>query len=204
VPYPDRSFFDEVYRGRAPWDIRDAQPDLLALIDEFPPTGPILDLGCGTGDLALALARRGRRVIGIDFAAAAIEEANARAAALPPPDRPRIRFEVADALRPSSFAGSVGAVVDSGFYHLFEMAQRRALADELRATLPREGRYYMLGFSIEIPSPDVPRRVTDEEIASVFSAASGWVVRASRPARFVTHGLGDIPALAVCTERVRD
>jgi SAM-dependent methyltransferase len=201
VPYPDRSFFDEVYRGRAPWDIRDAQPDLLALIDELPPTGPILDLGCGTGDLAIALARRGSRVIGVDFAAAAIEEATARAAALPPPERTRIRFEVADALRPSAYAGSVGAVVDSGFYHLFEIAQRRALADELSATLPVAGRYYLLGFSIEIPSPDVPRQVTDEEIASVFSAASGWAVRASRPARFVTHGLGEIPALAVCVER---
>ena len=25
MPFPDRSFFDEVYQGRAPWDIGDAQ-----------------------------------------------------------------------------------------------------------------------------------------------------------------------------------
>jgi SAM-dependent methyltransferase len=204
VPYPDRSFFDDVYRGRAPWDIGDAQPDLLALIDALPPSGPILDLGCGTGDLAVALGRRGHAVIGIDFAAAAIEEARARASAQPQSVQALIRFEVADALRPSTYAAWIGAIVDSGFYHLFEGTQRRALAEELHAALPRGGRYYMLGFAIEIPSPESPRQVTDAEIASVFSERAGWMVRAARPARFVTIGFGDIPALAVCVERRHD
>jgi SAM-dependent methyltransferase len=204
VPYPDRSFFDEVYRGRAPWDIGDAQPDLLALIEELPPADPILDLGCGPGDLVIALARRGHRVIGIDFAAAAIEEARTRASAVPEWDQARIQFEVADALRPSAYAGSIRAIVDSGFYHLFEIARRRALAEELHAALPPGGRYYMLGFAIEIPSPDAPRQVTDAEIPRIFSEDAGWAVRAARPARFVTHGFGDIPALAVCVERGRD
>jgi SAM-dependent methyltransferase len=204
VPYPDRSFFDEVYRGRAPWDIGGAQPDLLALIEELPPAEPVLDLGCGTGDLVITLARRGRRVIGIDFAVAAIEEAQARASALPRSDRERVRFEVADALRPTAYAGSVGGIVDSGFYHLFDIDQRRALAAELYAALPEGGRYHMLGFAVEIPSPDAPRQVTSAEIASVFSEDAGWVVRAARPARFVTNGFGDIPDLAVCAERRRD
>jgi hypothetical protein len=104
-------------------------------------------------------------------------------------------------VRPSAYAGSVGGIVDSGFYHLFEAAQRRRLAEELREALPKGGRYYMLGFAIEIPSPDAPRQVSDTEIRDIFTAEAGWAVQASRPARFVTHGFGDIPALAVCAER---
>jgi SAM-dependent methyltransferase len=204
VPFPDRSFFDEVYEGRAPWDIGEAQPDLLALIDDFPSAGPILDLGCGTGDLVIALAQRGRRVIGIDFAATAIDEARLRAAeALSADELASIRFEVADALEPSAYAGSIGAVVDSGFYHLFHERERRALSGELRAALPIGGRYSMLGFAIEIPGSDAPRHVTAEEIPRIFTEEAGWAVLASRPARFLTNGFGDIPALAVCVGRNR-
>ena len=61
----------------------------------------------------------------------------------------------------------------------------------------------MLAFAIEIPSPDVPRQVTEIEIPAVFAPEDGWVVHIVRPARFVTIGFGDIPAIAVCLERGR-
>ena len=43
--------------------------------------GPVLELGCGTGRVALHLARRGHRVTGIDRDAALLEELTRRAAA---------------------------------------------------------------------------------------------------------------------------
>ena len=43
--------------------------------------GSVLDAGCGTGETALYLAGRGHAVVGIDFAAAAIARARAKAAA---------------------------------------------------------------------------------------------------------------------------
>jgi hypothetical protein len=52
------SFFDSAYRETAPWDIGEPQPAMLALLDEYPPTGPVLDVGCGAGALTFALARR--------------------------------------------------------------------------------------------------------------------------------------------------
>jgi SAM-dependent methyltransferase len=199
--FPDRSFFDEVYRGRAPWDVESAQPHLLALFDEYPPAGLILDLGCGTGDLAIALARRGHEVLGLDFASAAIAAAEERAAALPTEQRSRLEFRVADALHPSAHAGRVGSIVDSGFYHLFDAPERSRLAEDLARALGPGGRYYMLGFAIAIPSPDAPRQVTVEEVAALFAADRGWIIRASRPAEFLTNGFGRIPAIAACIER---
>jgi len=44
--------------------------------------GPILDLGCGTGRVALDLARHGHRVRGVDLDAELIAALNARAAAM--------------------------------------------------------------------------------------------------------------------------
>ena len=199
--FPERSFFDEVYKGRAPWDVEAAQPELMALIEAFPPRGRILDLGCGTGDLPIALARAGHEVLGIDFVPAAIQVARSRATALDPEQRSRLRLEVADALRPSGYAGSVGAVVDSGFYHLFESDTRESLARELAAALPAGGRYYLLGFAVAIPSPDAPRQVTEAEIERLFSREAGWLTHSLRTARFLTHGFGEIPALAACVER---
>ena len=204
MPFPDRSFFDQVYAGAAPWDIGAGQPDLLELIERLPPTGRVLDLGCGTGDLAIDLARRGIQVLGIDFVPAALDVARARASALPRESARLLDFEVGDALRPSAYAGTIGAVVDSGFFHLFEAGPRRDLVDELGRALPPGGRYYMLGFAIAIPAPDVPLQVTADEIRELFGAREGWVIRELRDGRFMTTGFDAIPAVAVCAERRPD
>ncbi len=45
--------------------------------------GPVLDLGCGTGRVALHLARRGHAVTGLDREPDLVEELNRRAEGLP-------------------------------------------------------------------------------------------------------------------------
>ncbi len=51
-------------------------PRLLASIREFHiPTSTILDVGCGTGTLALAMARRGWKAWGVDASAGMLQEA---------------------------------------------------------------------------------------------------------------------------------
>jgi SAM-dependent methyltransferase len=45
--------------------------------------GPVLDLGCGTGRVALHLARRGHEVTGLDREPALVEELNRRSGGLP-------------------------------------------------------------------------------------------------------------------------
>jgi SAM-dependent methyltransferase len=141
-------------------------------------------------------------VLGVEFVPAALDVARARLERLSQELRRRVDFQVGDALHPSAWRGRIGAVVDSGFYHLFDAATRDHLARELARALPPGGRYYMLGFAISLPAPDVPREVTPEEIETRFSPGAGWQVKALRPGRFKTRGFDDVPALAVCVERV--
>jgi SAM-dependent methyltransferase len=198
---PDpQTFFDEVYRDTAPWDIGVAQPSLLRLIDDLPPRGPVLDVGCGSGDLSIALAGRGLTVRGVDFVAAAVLQAQAKVQALEPEVAARLAFDVADALRPSRL-GRFGAVVDSGFYHLFDQHQAERFARDLASALVPGGRYYLLAFASEFPIPNTPRAVSAAEVRARFPHAGGWRVLDLRDAEFQSR-IAPVPAVAACIERV--
>ncbi len=199
---PDpRRFFDTVYAEGAPWDVGGPQPGLTELFRDYPPAGPVLDLGCGSGDLAIWLAGSGLEVLGIDFSEAAIEQALARADPLPQDTRALLEFRVADALRPSTLGRRFRSVVDSGFYHLFDPDELQDLPRELAAVLEPGGRYYVLAFDIEFPIENVPRRVEEAEIWARFTEDSGWRVLAVRKAEFFSR-VGAVPATAACVEWV--
>jgi SAM-dependent methyltransferase len=198
---PDpHAFFAGVYQGDAPWEIGGAQPALAALLDEHPPAGTVLDVGCGSGDHAIALAQRGLRVLGVDFVEAAIDQARAKAAALPQETARLLEFAVGDALRPSLLQRPFGAVVDSGFFHLFEPEARDRFVAELALALPPGGRYYLLAFAVDFPAPNVPRAVTEDEVRARFTAERGWRILALRTAQFLSR-VAAVPAVAACVER---
>lgn len=192
-------FFDSVYRDRAPWDIGAPQPALEQMLDRFPPANPILDIGCGSGDLAIWLASRGHSVLGIDFIPAPIDIARRRLETFAPEQRERVRFQVADALRPTALGRTFGAVVDSGFFHLFDPDIGKALADEVCGTLVPGGRYYMVEFAREFPVENTPREVPQAEIQALFSEANGWRLLAVQSALFHSN-IAPVPAICVCAE----
>ncbi|MFE0581075.1 class I SAM-dependent methyltransferase [Streptomyces sp. NPDC058874] len=76
--YPDFAW-DDLYTGDGS-DTADPDPALLAPADHLPP-GRALDLGCGAGGNALALAERGWRVTAVDLAPRAIASTRASACA---------------------------------------------------------------------------------------------------------------------------
>src|SRR6266567_1147502 len=75
---PDRATFESAYAGQAPWDIGRPQMAFLDVADQI--TGSVLDAGCGTGENALYFAKRGHKVMGIDFLEEPIQRARRKAA----------------------------------------------------------------------------------------------------------------------------
>jgi SAM-dependent methyltransferase len=74
--YRDPLLFDQLYRRRrrdVAFYVRNAQRY----------RGPVLELGVGTGRVAIALARAGREVVGVDAMPSMLAEARARLAKLP-------------------------------------------------------------------------------------------------------------------------
>ena len=63
------------------------------------PPGPVADLGCGPGAHALALARRGYHVVGVDGSPRMVQLARARAAR----DGVDVTFDVDDVSAPLRF-----------------------------------------------------------------------------------------------------
>lgn len=62
----------EVYDVDCPWGVDDDA--FLAIVDQLP-ASRVLDLGCGTGRLAIGMAGHGHRVTGVDPATASIDAA---------------------------------------------------------------------------------------------------------------------------------
>lgn len=195
------AFFEAVYQEPAPWDIGGAQPAMADLLAEYPPEGPVLDLGCGSGDLAIHLAAQGFPVLGVDFVEEAIDQALAKREALPPEVAERLDFQVADGLHPSRL-GLFGAIVDSGFYHLFDPDLCDRFVDDLAGALRPGGRLYLHEFAIEFPIPNVPREVSEAEVRARFTPERGWRILTVRTGEFLSR-FAPVPATLACIERAK-
>ena len=128
--------YDELYRdtadsGGPPWDIGGPQPALAEVLDDGVKGPKVLDVGCGTGDLAIALARRGYEVTAIDISRVAIDMARAKAAG----EGLTVHFEVQDATDLSLPSAPFDSVFDSGLLH--SLSRRGGgEVDEYLALLP--------------------------------------------------------------------
>jgi SAM-dependent methyltransferase len=74
----------EVYDATCPWSRDD--DFFVSVVEEVGPARRVLDLGCGTGRLALGLAARGHTVTGVDPASASLAAARAK------PDAERVTW----------------------------------------------------------------------------------------------------------------
>jgi magnesium-protoporphyrin O-methyltransferase len=100
----------------------------------------LLDAGCGTGALAVATARRGARVVGVDIAANLVKLARERTPADLAPDA--IRFIAGDMLDPELGAFAHVAAMDSLIHY-----PTRDIVAFLAAVAPRTSRSIIFTFA---------------------------------------------------------
>ena len=71
---------NDTQRERPPWDLGRVDANLVELVENRPVGNcRALDIGCGTGDNSIWLARRGFEVTGLDISALAVKKANEKA-----------------------------------------------------------------------------------------------------------------------------
>ena len=167
--------YDEIYRdtaatGGPPWSIGGPQPALAAVLDGGV-TGPkVLDVGCGPGDLAIALARRGFEVTAVDISHVAIDMARTKAAAA----GVTVHFEVQDATALSLPSAPFDSVFDSGLLHSLNR-RRREDVDRYLALLPGLAAPGATVFVLAIALEATPGWGVTEELLRTGFAEPEWV-----------------------------
>ncbi|MBX3247208.1 MAG: class I SAM-dependent methyltransferase [Myxococcales bacterium] len=140
--YEDAAYYDQAYRRRKE-DLR-FYADFAELVG-----GPVLELGCGTGRVALAMAERGVAVVGVDPMPTMLARAEERVSKAKREVRERVELVRAD-MRRVRLRRRFPLVVSpfNVFMHLYERRDvERALAT-VRAHLRRGGRFL---FDVRVP-----------------------------------------------------
>jgi SAM-dependent methyltransferase len=187
-----------MYRvGFAPWDGHPLAQSLRDLIegDNAPPVGSALDLGCGTGDNSIYLAKRGWRVTGVDFVAKAVEKARAKAAAA----KVDVAFAQVNVTRLSSEGVGTGfdLIVDSGCLHGMSPDDRDAYVREVTAVAAPDARLHIVAFvpggSFGVPgigSAEVARRFEGDWTLLSSGSEQAMDHNGKNPARYYLFARG--------------
>jgi SAM-dependent methyltransferase len=170
---PDRATFENLYAGKAPWDIGRPQAPFVGVADRV--VSPVLDAGCGTGDTALFMAGRGHKVTGIDFLEEPIRRARDKAHAR----GATVDFLVKDATTLAEWDARFATVIDSGLYHVFSDPDRKRYVDGLTHVAKPTALLFLMCFSDEEPGTDGPRRISRAELTQSFAA--GWEIESIKP-----------------------
>ena len=164
-------WFEQLYaeagRGAAvvPWADLAPNPHVREWLErEAPAPGRALDVGCGLGDGAEELARRGFDVVAFDVSATAVDEARRRFPSS------RVDYRVADLLRlPAGFDGAFDLVVECYTLQVLPPGPRGGAAAVLRR-LPRPGGTLLVvarGREPEEPAGQMPWPLTRAEVEAI-------------------------------------
>lgn len=170
---PIAHVYDAAYAGVPNWDIGRPQRAFVQLLDAGLVRSPVLDVGCGTGELSLFLARHGFDVLGIDLSSTAIRQARDKASWR----RIAANFLVWDALELSELRAanlSFRTVVDSAMLHILGDRERDLFVEGLGDVLVSGGLYCVLGDARRTEGELYG--ITTAEIRERFREADGWEV----------------------------
>ncbi len=185
------------YESQPPWDIMRPQPAIMELDDLGEIEGTVLDVGCGTGENSLFLAKRGHAVTGVDIVPRAIELAEQKKS-----ERGirNAEFRTMSAFKLDTLGRKFDTVIDCGLFHTFDDDERDCFIADLKLAMHRGSKYHMLCFSDRATVPG-PRRLKKEEIELAFT--EGLKVRSIRRSYFETnHPLSKVDAWLATVEKV--
>ncbi len=185
-----KEFFTAAYADqKTPWEIAGevGAQQLQRLIDREGRENPnlsrrALDVGCGRGGPAIALANSGWSVTGVDFVPEAIEQARSRAEAV------AVTFLVGDATDlPAVVSGPFDLFLDVGCFHVLEDQERAAYGRGVTELAAPQATLLMFAFEPGAPSP-LPRGVLP---ADIEAALPEWSIVDVEPVP--TEGLPALP-----------
>jgi len=130
--------------------------------------GRILDIGCGTGDNAIYLAKNGLSVVGLDPELNAVETARARAAR----ESTEVDFVVGNGghLTELFRDGEFDAVIDTGFFRTLSEPERHKNIQQVHRVLRNGGRYYLICFSEREYNESARKRLSPEDLRRALGA----------------------------------
>lgn len=179
------------------WELSHPSAELVGFLAAHGPGAgrTALDIGCGTGWDAIALAGAGYRATGIDLSAEALTLARARAAEEAPEDAPPA-FQQAD-VRDLPFPdGTFDVVIDRGCFHHLGGEDRAMYAGETARVLRPGGCLYLRGSRVD-SFPFKP--LTAQGLADVF-VRFGFAVGPLLPFHLQTDAMS-LPAYACVLTR---
>lgn len=180
-PRPEAYAHDAAYEGVPNWDIGRPQRAFVRLVEAGLVRGPVLDVGCGTGELSLFLARQGYGVLGVDISPRAIATARETARWRRNP----VRFAVRDALALDGLARAgfqFGTVVDCATFHVLRGPDRDRYVTGLATVLAPDGLFCALGDAR--PDPRGEYGISPAELRARFRVGDGWRVAATYETTF--------------------
>lgn len=160
----NEKMFQERYKsGDTPWDFGRPDFNLVNAVINNPIQGVrALDVGCGTGDNAIWLAKNGFQVTGIDVSDIALDRARTKAAKA----NVECAFVLADFLKDKIKGAPFGFVFDRGCFHTFDSkSDKRLFAQHVADHLKLGGLWLTLtGNADEHGRKQGPPQLTAAEI----------------------------------------
>lgn len=149
-----------------PWQAGGVAPELAHAVDAgwLGHGTSILDAGCGSGENAAWLAGRGFRVVGIDVAPAAIDEAISTYRGVPD-----LAFAVVDVTRPGVLDRQFDGAVDRGCLHIVPAELQRRYAANLTRWVRPGGSLLLTMHTQNDWRPDDRRRQAIDLLSPDFS-----------------------------------
>ena len=166
--------------GLTPWEragsgFMPQVEEFLARAEAEGDHGKALDVGCGTGDHAIELARRGWQVTGLDFVPQAIAKARDKASAA----GVSVTFVSGDV---TALGDSVGSgyrlILDVGCFHGLTDSQRALYASEVTMVSAPGSALLLFAFGPGRRGP-LPRGVSRADVERYFA---GWHLTDDNPA----------------------